>query len=348
MDPNRKRWQALTGAICLGLLVMGCGGIGAQKNSVPENEVAATTTTAAAPRGVTAMAPTAVETPVPVFTATMEAAAAPEPTPDRQNAVERIWEKDGMAQVFVPAGEFNMGTKEGEGVEFPIHSVHVDGFWLDKTEATNAMFAKFVQETDYRTDVEKGESGLIWVESEWKEVDGADWRHPQGPSSDLQGKDQRPVVLVSWNDAVAYCAWAGKRLPSEAEWEKAARGTDERLLPWGNIAPTCNMANFGLDKKSFCVGDTTDVGSYPDGAGPYGALDMAGNVWEWVSDWYSPGYYEKSPDQNPAGPEDGQQRAVRGGGWSSYSYFARTTNRGYSKPGWGYDFTGFRCAASEN
>ncbi|MGH2619751.1 MAG: formylglycine-generating enzyme family protein, partial [Anaerolineales bacterium] len=169
--------------------------------------------------------------------------------------------------VFVPAGPFEMGSNSGDNSERPVHTVTLDAFWIDRTEVTNAMYEMCVN------------AGAC-------ESPG---RTESYSRSSYHGDSQfanYPVIFVSWYDAKASCEWAGRRLPTEAEWEKAARGKDGRTFPWGNASPDANLLNFDLD-----VGDTTETGEYPAGASPYGALDMAGNVWEWVNDWYEETYY---------------------------------------------------------
>ena len=225
---------------------------------------------------------------------------------------------DEMFMIFIPAGDFLMGStdtdKEARTDEKPQHKVYLDAFWIDQTEVTNAMFSRFVEMTRYKTTAERAGSGWVYfpLSKKWQETPGAYWRHPYAPTSTLDGRNHYPVVQVSWDDALAYCTWVGGRLPTEAEWEKAARGTDGRIYPWGNSEPDCSLANY-WGKDNGCVGDITAVGSYPAGASPYGLLDMAGNVLEWIEDWYSETYYTSLPSSNPVGPSSGQYRVLRGG-----------------------------------
>ncbi|MDP3768234.1 MAG: formylglycine-generating enzyme family protein, partial [Dehalococcoidia bacterium] len=213
--------------------------------------------------------------------------------------------------VLVPAGEFWMGSKDYDR-EKPRHRVHLDAFSIDKYEVTNALYGRFIQATGRA-------APSYWNDSKWN------------------GSSQ-PVVGVTWHDADAYCKWAGKRLPSEAEWEKAARGTDGRKYPWGD---QWDVSKANADNE---LGKTAAVGSYPGGASPYGAQDMAGNVWEWVADWYDKDYYKQSPERNPRGPDSGQYRVLRGGSWHDAPYYLRTADRSSSAPDFrNYDL-GFRCA----
>jgi formylglycine-generating enzyme required for sulfatase activity len=232
---------------------------------------------------------------------------------------------DGGVMVYVPAGEFTMGSNLGTIREVPVHTVFLDAYWIDQVEVTNALYESCVQ------------AGAC--------------QPPNNLSSQTQpayfGNSQfaeYPVVYVTWNDAQAYCTWAGARLPTEAEWEKAARGTDERTYPWGNDLPNCSLANTWLSNGSACVGDTNRVGSYPAGAGPYGALDLAGNVLEWVADLYGEAYYASSPATNPAGPDTGEGRGVRGGSWVTDDAVARSTHRISFAPDYRLNYLGFRCA----
>ena len=262
---------------------------------------------------------------------------------------------DGMMMVYVPEGEFTMGSNNGDSDEQPVHTVYLDAYWIDQTEVTNAMFTLFVERTGYQTDAEGIGSSYVFDGTNWNDVSGADWQHPQGPSSGLAGLNDHPVVHVSWNDAEVYCGWAGVRLPSEAEWEKAARGTDGRTYPWGNQSLAGNLLNFAdinlnVDWADRNVDDgyqfTAPVGSYPAGASPYGALDMAGNVWEWVEDWYGETYYSQSPESNPTGPASGQYRVLRGGSWVSYGVDLRSAYRYWGGPDLRNYVIGFRCVLS--
>ena len=253
-----------------------------------------------------------------------------------------IWirPKDGVEMVYVPAGEFPMGSNDGEDDEQPVHEVTLDGFWIDRTEVTNVRFSQFVEATGHQTNAEKEGKSWIWNGTKWELVNGADWRYPGGPGTSIIGLDEHPVVQVSWDDAQAYCEWAEARLPTEAEWEKAARGADGRRYPWGSEAPTSDLCNF-----EFYIGMPNKVGSYPAGASPYGVLDIAGNVWEWVADRYDESFYSRSPERDPTGPSSGGRRVLRGGSWVDSSGSVRSARRdSSSQSGGGGVDVGFRCA----
>jgi formylglycine-generating enzyme required for sulfatase activity len=273
------------------------------------------------------------------------------------SGVVMIRSRDGMVMVFIPEGEFYMGSNRGDRDEKPIHKVYLDAYWIDQTEVTNRMFSQFVDETGYQTDAEKSAQSWVFVEasevSKWEEFSGVDWRHLWGSNSNIDGLDDYPVVHVSWDDAVAYCDWAGAHLPTEAEWERAARGQYKNIYPWGNTRPDGQRANIAdvnlkVDWSQNINNDGYEfmapVGQYPMGMSQDGVLDMAGNVWEWVADWYESDYYLKSPDKNPMGPSIGKGRVLRGGSWLSTDYNIRSTYR----RGDSHDFSainvGFRCS----
>jgi len=218
---------------------------------------------------------------------------------------------------LVPAGEFTMGSTMADD-EKPVHRVYLDAFYMDKYHVTVGQYAKYLEATDKE------------APPEW---DIMNQPHHQ----------KRPVVNVSWYDAVTYCKWAGKRLPTEAEWEKAARGTDGRLYPWGNEAPTRLHANFGKKKWANHMA-LVPVGMFELGKSPYGIYDMAGNAWEWVNDWYDHDYYKKSPAKNPQGPKTGKSKVVRGGNWLYVQEFLRSSFRYNAEPSGRQFGYGFRCA----
>ncbi|MEI7989762.1 MAG: SUMF1/EgtB/PvdO family nonheme iron enzyme, partial [Chloroflexota bacterium] len=261
-------------------------------------------------------------------------------------AKTRISQKDGMEMIYIPAGEFLMGSADSDSdaysAEKPQHKVYLDGYWMDKTEVTNAMFAKYVEATGYKTDSEKTGSGTTCNHDGCGITNGADWQHPGGPGSNIDSKANHPVVQMNWNDAKGYCEWGGGRLPTEAEWEKGARGEDGRKYPWGNGSPDKSMLNFDMN-----LVDTAAVGSYPSGASPYGLLDMSGNVAEWVNDWYGDNYYQSSPQKNPTGPDSGTVgvlgtfRVLRGGSWNDDFRLVRAAFR--VDPNFRGVINGFRC-----
>jgi formylglycine-generating enzyme required for sulfatase activity len=221
-----------------------------------------------------------------------------------------------ITMIYIPEGEFSIGSpaREGDKDEHPAHKVFVSGYWIGKTEVTFSQFDAFCQET-----------GL------------------EKPEDEGWGRGERPVIYVSWKEANDFCAWLKKktgfafRLPTEAEWEKAARDR----YPWGNAQPANHLANFNKE-----IMKTDIAGSYPEGASPYGVLDMAGNVWEWLADWYAGDYYENSADSDPQGPEEGTERVVRGGSWADSAKLIRSANRSQENPESKLNILGFRLALS--
>jgi formylglycine-generating enzyme required for sulfatase activity len=292
----------------------------------------------------------------------VEATMMPEPTASFD--VEDI-----EPSVIIPKGAFEMGMNEGEidGLlqenpdwtrkilidGLPKHTVTLKAYSIDKTEVTNKMFMRFISDTIYTTEAESEGFGLVFTGQNWSVIESADWAHPRGPDSTIEGMENFPVVQVTWRDAAAYCSWAGRHLPTEAQWEKAARGTDGRIFPWGNKAPAGDLLNFADKHTPFPWSTTTvddgwlyatNVGSFPKGASPYGVLDMAGNVYEWVADWYDPTYYSTSPAENPVGPKSGIKRSKRGGAWGIRILAARSDYRDAFYPSYRGDDMGFRCA----
>ncbi len=237
--------------------------------------------------------------------------------------------------IDIPGGSFVMGDPDGEADEAP-RRVQVAPFRIMRVEVTNTAFSAFVEATGYETDPERSGWGFVWTDR-WRRVDGADWRHPQGPGSSIDGLEVHPVVQLSARDAAAFCAHHGLRLPTDEEWEFAARGNDGRRFPWGDGAPTADTgrrANYGTE---ICCGPdsidgywrTAPAGAFPEGASELGLLDMAGNVWEWTGSPFPgrPGFV-----------------ALRGGGWGNNPYGLRSSNRHANPPDIGLDMVGVRCA----
>ena len=216
--------------------------------------------------------------------------------------------------------------------EQPQHEVLLSAYWIGKTPVTVAQFQAFILASGYRTSADRRGSGWVWNGTRWEEVRGANWRRPSGPGSEMTDKEDYPVTQVSLDDAQAFCQWASHvsgvllSVPSEAQWEKAGRGADGRLYPWGDAAPDAARCNFNQQ-----VGDLTPVGRYtPLGDSPYDCLDMAGNAWEWVSDWYSEKEYARRAGgqvSDPSGPETGKLRVLRGGSWYREAIYIRCASR---------------------
>jgi formylglycine-generating enzyme required for sulfatase activity len=248
----------------------------------------------------------------------------------------------GLDFVYVPEGEFMMGSPDGvgDGDEHPLHAVFLDEYWIGRTEVTNAQYGAFVDAVGYRKQDYWSSEGWVWRIR-------ANATAPRcWEDSNLNQPDQ-PVVCVTWYEAEAYTKWLSEQnditvtLPSEAQWEKAACGIAGYIYPWGNAEPNDNLLNYNDPE-----GRPVAVGSYPAGASPYDALDMAGNVWEWTADWYGDNYYGQSPAENPNGPEQGDSRIVRGGGYPNDAYYVRCGFRyGYGPSFW-YGDSGFRVVAS--
>ena len=260
---------------------------------------------------------------------------------------------NGIEMVFVPAGEFTMGgteevvslaIKDCKGQycpdlsfrsELPAHTVTVDGFWIGKYEVTNAQYRRFIEAGGYKNQ-------KYWSDEGWQQIQGTQRTKPSYWEEKRWNGDNYPVVGVWYYEAEAFARWAGMRLPTEAEWEKAARGTDGRLWPWGSDWDN-SRANT-LES----ISNTKPVGSCPTGASPYGVLDMAGNAWEWCSDWYAPDYYKASPTTNPTGPSSGTVRAMRGGSFFISKEAARCSVRSNSRPDYTFfsaNQVGFRVVA---
>ncbi len=266
--------------------------------------------------------------------------------------------QDPPDMVLIPQGEFLMGSPagtDGWDDERPQRLIYLDAFWIDQYEVTNQAYLAFVTATGHPIPANANPRATLWT--------------PEGPAP---GTQVHPVVNVNWTDATTFCRWAGKRLPTEAEWEKAARGAEARRYPWGNSWDWswANSASYWAGRTvEFQTGDdwnafwmkgegarvarehgirgevlTLPVGSFPRNRSPYGAMDMSGNASEWVQDWYDPNYYRDGPQTNPPGPDRGFSKVVRGGSWLKPALSLRTVNRDFGNPESRPSGTGFRCA----
>ena len=241
---------------------------------------------------------------------------------------------DGSTMILIPASEFMMGSEDYEA-EKPVQKIMLSNYYIDKYLVTNAQFSKFVEQTGYVTDAEKEESGMVRIGRRWKKLPEANWKTPDGLAS-IDDKDNYPVSQISYNDALSYCKWARKDLPTEAQWEKVARGPEGNLYPWGNTDPNETTANFDNVIESVSA-----VDSYEKGQSFYGAFDMAGNVYQWCKDWYETG---ERTTKDPTGPETGTEHVVKGGSFSEGMESIRSSNRDRYEPNYSMFIFGFRCA----
>jgi formylglycine-generating enzyme required for sulfatase activity len=292
------------------------------------------------------------------------ACRAEKPEEVQPDQAERSITRSADGMVEVPAGPFLRGSNDADLAYFvtlcdqnasgcvrdnfldeqPQRSIQISSFWIDQHEVSNREFQAFVAANEnYVTMAERNGSSAVWNDEERRmdDITGADWQHPEGPDSTIQNRLEHPVVHVSWEDAHAYCAWRGGRLPTEAEWEKAARGPDGWRFPWGNTWEPERVN--GVLPTEHARG-TVAVQGFEAGASPYGAHHMLGNVFEWVADWYDPYYYEQSPASNPQQTDDtSQQRVIRGGGWATRAGFLHVGWRRIVHAETTNNTTGFRC-----
>ncbi len=342
---RRLLWPAL-GLVLGGWLLWGCTSAASATPTPVPTQAVASPTLPTATTTPTAVPATATPTPLPPTATPTPAPPTATPTPaEPQAGATRTWPTDGMVQVYVPAGEFIMGSEDIEAKrteaggraypEIPQHTVYVDAFWIDKYEVTNAQYAKCL---------DAGVCAPLHLNS--SETREHYFDNPEYANY--------PVIWVSWYMAKTYCEWAGRRLPTEAEWEKAARGTDGRKYPWGNDPIDGTRANFcdrNCPRKPLAnyeyddgYADTAPVGSYPAGASPYGVMDMAGNVWEWTSTIIMP--YPYDPNDGRENPDVYAERVWRGGTWSNGTWWLRASVRYRSIPSYWNVNLGFRCASS--
>jgi sulfatase modifying factor 1 len=263
-------------------------------------------------------------------TSALQAAEPPAAQNGQSSTIETKKGQDGAPMVLIPAGPFTMGSNDGLPNERPEHTVTLDAYYIDQYEVTLGLYRKFLEAT-------KHDAPPTWDDEAASTV------------------SDRPAIGMKWADALAYCKWAGNRLPTEAEWEKAARGTDGRRYPWGQMQPFVDIANYNrgvwVSETITLVGVTSGLegmsvrhGLKEGGKSPYGLTHMAGNAAEWVADWYERDYYRKSPDKNPTGPANGDKHVLRGGSWADLPTALRVTARFSAEPDFEDRTVGFRCA----
>jgi formylglycine-generating enzyme required for sulfatase activity len=279
--------------------------------------------------GQTPVTATASSTAVPTSTATLEPTSTPTWTGTEiieatlTTLPDYLMDDKGVPMAYVPEGVFAMGNDRGNLDEQPIHPVQLDAFYIDQFEVTNGFYKACVEAKVCQPVRNKGSA----IHSYY--YDNSDF-------------ETYPVIFVDWNMAQTYCKWRAARLPTEAEWEKAARGGSNVTYPWGDT-PDCNLANYGN-----CLGDTSSTTIYALGQSRYGSYNMVGNVWEWVNDWYAPDYYRGSPQDNPQGPDTGKEKVLRGGSWKDGYAEIRSVNREAKNPAYSSNDIGFRCAKDAN
>jgi formylglycine-generating enzyme required for sulfatase activity/DNA-binding CsgD family transcriptional regulator len=337
---RRINWWLIIGCIIIGLLIIAFWRIYPsllplirEPTNTPTPPIPTRTTHPPTPTDVPTRTPTS--TIIPSQTSPPSITPSPASTPI--DIVTKIAPIDGMVLVYIPAGEFKMGSSRAEDPqtldeELPQHIVYLDDYWIDQTEVTNEQYAMCVADSGACT---QPIDNISLTRSSY--YDNSQYAN-------------YPVIFVSWNQAAEYCTWADGRLPTEAEWEKAARGPEGRIYPWGNtfdgtLANYCDInCNNGWKDDRYDDGynDTSPVGDYPDGASVYGVLDMAGNIYEWVADWYGP--YNRSSQSNPTGPASGSEHIIRGGSWGDDPAHIRSVVRSHINADNWMNFIGFRCA----
>lgn len=331
-------WQAAALVIlsCFALFV---GGLGARVLSPSSSAIATMTETVLKMPLVTTEVPV-IATKTPLATTEVPVVAVETP----RAVKEGLLAAEEAKMVLIPEGEFIMGSdnKEANDDEKPLHKVILSPYYIDQYEVTNAQYERCVDAGACNSPLQSGGSPSYDGK---QPVRSAYYGNPE--YSDY------PVMYVDWNMANIYCSWRDARLPTEAEWEKAARGTNGYIYPWGNIGFDCSFANYFGQIDKTCVGDTTKVGSYESGKSPYGVYDMIGNVYEWVNDWYSETYYQDSPLFNPLGPDSstytnhpGVYRSLRGGEGDIFNENAHAASRNALPPDYAFALIGFRCARS--